>query len=501
MFASVVQALVEGTGVNRASVLIFDDTGVMRIRAAHGLSEAYKRAVDGHSPWSIDTVDPPPLLVADAATDPAIVGLREVCAEEHIGALAFLPLSGGGRLLGKFMLYSEAPTAWSEVDLEFAIAVANLLASFILRERAQERLLQARKMESLCLLAGDIAHDFNNMLTSMLGYVDLLRVESLRGTPAREYVEELRETVEQASDLTRQLLGFARPAALATELVDLPQLFTESGVTLQNLCGPRHTLRIEFMGTPGRVRAGRAQLLQVLTNLVTNARDAMPDGGPITVTVRHQPGGGVELQVSDQGVGMDDATRRIIFEPLFTTKKLGRGTGLGLATSYAIATSLGGDISVRSAPGAGSDFTLTLPPATVLDTGGKAASTPAVERGAAVLLVDDEAIVVRLLTRALEMAGYVVYAASNGREAVECLEHHPVDIVVSDVIMPVMDGVALASEVAHRWPNVPVLLVTGYVEDARELPTGVPVLAKPFKPRELCYQIDSLLGARGPRRV
>ncbi len=497
MFASVAQALVEGTGVTRASVLTFDDAGVMRFRAAHGLSEEYQRAVDGHSPWSIDTIDPPPLLVEDADTDPHTAGLREVFTAEHIRALAFLPLSGDGRLLGKFMLYSEVPTRWLEVDLEFARAAADLLAAFLLRERALDRLAQARKMESLGLLAGGIAHDFNNMLTSMLGYVDLLRVESIRGTPAREYVEELRGVVEQASDLTRQLLGFARPHSGASDTVELGQLLEDLRPGLQNLAGARHPLKVEVVGVPAAVRAGRTQLQQVLTNLVTNARDAMPDGGAIVMAVRQTRHGVVELRVSDTGIGMDDATRRRVFEPLFTTKRLGRGTGLGLATCYAIITSLGGDIAVRSVPGKGSDFILTLTAA-----GGDASHAahagfiPAVERGAAVLLVDDQEMVLRPLIRALEMAGYVVHSAGGGAAAVEWLENHPVDLVVSDVIMPGMDGLELTAEVQRRWPAVPVILMTGYVEAARQLPQGVPVLLKPFKPRELCYQIDVMLASR-----
>ena len=499
MFASVIAALLQGTGVERASVLTFDDNGVMRFRAAHGLSDAYKTAVDGHSPWSVDTVNPPPLLVSDVATDPAADGLREVFAAEGIAALAFLPLSGDGHLLGKFMLYSAQPTTWADVDLEFAGAVADLLTSFIMREQAQDRLLHARKMESLGLLAGGIAHDFNNMLTSMMGYVDLARVETMRGTPAREYIDELRTTVEQAADLTRQLLGFARPLTLSSELLDIRRLLDDARPSLQNLCGPLHPLRIDVEGAPVPVRAGRTQLQQVLTNLVANARDAMPAGGTIAIRARAGRAGMVDVMVSDTGVGMDSTTRRRIFEPLFTTKRLGRGTGLGLATCYAIVTSLGGDITVRSTPGKGSDFIVSLPAGALAAANEPAASRVVVEHGAAVLLVDDESSVLRPLVRALEMSGYVVHTASNGREALDWLDAHEVDIVVSDVIMPVMDGLTLVGETRRRWPEVPVMLITGYVDGARELPSDVPVLLKPFKPRELCGHIDRLLDGRPGR--
>ena len=496
MFANVVEALVQGAGVTRAAVLTFDDTGVMRFRAAHGLSQEYQARVDGHSPWSSDTVNPPALLINDAASDPAVASLREILAAERIGALAFLPLSGGGHLLGKFMLYSEQPTEWQDVDLEFARAAADLLSSFLLRERAHDHLQQARKMESLGLLAGGIAHDFNNMLTSMLGYVDLLRVESVRGTPARDYVEELRVVVEQASDLTRQLLGFARPQVPSTSVVDLRQLLEDARPALQHACGPRHVLRIDVIGAPAPVRAGRSQLLQLLTNLVTNARDAMPAGGQASLTLRPGQAGMVELEVSDTGIGIDEVTRRRIFEPLFTTKTMGRGTGLGLATCYAIATSLGGDIRVRSAVGKGSDFTVALPAATAPAVLQPAPS--AVEHGPNVLLVDDQEYVLRPLIRALEMAGYTVHAAGNGRQALAMLDEQPFDIVVSDVIMPEMDGVELEAEVRRRKPGLPMILMTGYVEAARELPPGVPVLLKPFKARELCLRIDQLLAQARP---
>ena len=491
MFASVVDALVQGAGVTRAAVLTFDDSGVMRFRAAHGLSPEYQSRVDGHSPWSADTVNPPALLINDAASDPAVASLREILAAERIGALAFLPLSGGGRLLGKFMLYSEQQTEWQEVDLEFARAAADLLASFLMRERTHEHLQQARKMESLGLLAGGIAHDFNNMLTSMLGYVDLLRVESVRGTPARDYVEELRVVVEQASDLTRQLLGFARPQLPSTAVVDLRQFIEDARPALQHACGPRHVLRIDIVGAPAPVRAGQSQLLQLLTNLVTNARDAMPAGGQAVLTLRPGQPGMVEIEVSDTGIGMDEGTRRRIFEPLFTTKMMGRGTGLGLATCYAVVTSLGGDIRVRSAVGRGSDFTVTLPAAIAPAVPQPAQS--AVEPGHRVLLVDDQEYVLRPLIRSLEMAGYAVHSAGNGRQALALLDELDVDVVVSDVIMPEMDGVELAAEVRRRQPTLPVILMTGYVEAARELPPGVPVLLKPFKARELCLRIDQLV--------
>jgi len=500
MFQSVVEALVAGTGLSRVSVLTFDDAGVMRFRAAHGLSREYQQAVEGHSPWSIGTRDPVAILVDDAMNHESTASLRDVLAAEGIGGLAFLPLCGDGLLLGKFMLYSEGVIRWDEVDLAFAGAAADLLASFLMRAQALDRLRQAQKMESLGLLAGGIAHDFNNLLTSILGHVDLLRTETLRGTPAQEHADRLREIVEQAADMTRQLLGFARPHGVPSELVNLCDLLNDALPGFQNLCGPSHQLRVDCGDTTAVVAASRAQLHQLLLNLVTNARDAMPDGGSLVFAVR--PGrrdGLVSLWVTDTGVGMDDATRARIFEPLFTTKMLGRGTGLGLATCYAIVTRLGGEIAVRSAPGRGSEFVITLPLAPIDLSQVVAQATASAPSGPTVLLVDDQAYVLEPIVRSFERAGYQALTANNGRVALEVLQRHAVDVIVSDVIMPEMDGVELVEHVLARWPSIPVMFITGYVDDARDLPKGVPVLLKPFNPRELIFQVDRLLSAARTR--
>ena len=494
MFDSVVQALVEATGLRRASVLTFDEAGVMRFRASRGLSAGYRAAVDGHSPWTADTVDAQPILVADVAQDPSLASLLPVFASEEIRALAFLPLHGGGRLLGKFMLYSGAPMDWSSRDLGFAGAAADLLASFLLRELAQGRLLQARKMESLGLLAGGIAHDFNNLLTSILGYVDMIRHDTLRGTPARTYADELLQAVEQAGELTRQLLGFARPQPVAKEAIDLGAFVAEAKGPLHRLCGPRHALQLRFGEGLQLVHANRAQLHQLLWNLVTNARDAMPEGGEIQVAVRRSRlPNCVELEVRDAGVGMDEAVRRRVFEPLFTTKVVGRGTGLGLATCYAIVTSLGGDISVRSSPGHGSTFVVALPSA---GSATVPAAPPEVFVGT-VLLVDDQEHVLRALQRSLQAARYRVLTAVDGQQALDVLGRDVVDIVVSDVVMPVLSGVELAERVHRRWPGLPLLLITGFVDEHHELPAHLPVLGKPFLPRELLQRIETLLPRGG----
>jgi signal transduction histidine kinase/CheY-like chemotaxis protein len=508
MFDAVVGALVAVTGFERASALAFDGAGVMRFRAAHGLSEHYRRAVDGHSPWTPDTVDAVPILVDDVRLAPDLEALQPVFAAENIRALAFLPLVGGGRLLGKFMLYADRPIVWREVELGFARAAADLLASFLLREAAQERLLQVRKMESLGVLAGGIAHDFNNLLTSVLGYLDLLRGETVRGTPARVYVEELLQTSERAAELTKQLLGFARPQTGQRERVDLGAFLRESEPSLRRLCPPPHTLQIELDPVVPSVFADRGQLQWVVTNLVLHARAAMPDGGP--VRIHAGPGRGAasaQFAVVDQGSGLDEARRGRLFEPLFAPQADGHGTGLGLATSYAIVTNLGGDIAVRSAPGRGTAFVVALP-AVEAETEGAAnerrqqPSAPASAApsrstaGATVLLVDDQEFVLRMLARTLVASGYRVLTARNGKEALAVLAGEAVDVVATDAMMPELGGVELVQILQQQRPALPVLLMSGFVDEPLHVPGGISVLHKPFLPRELAHRLQDLLRGR-----
>lgn len=498
MFESVVKALVATTGFTRAAALAFDGAGVMRFRAAHGLSAEYRAAVDGHSPWQAEAGCPEPILVDDVRTAPELAALRPVFERENVRSLAFLPLCGDGRLLGKFMLYSATTTDWRSVDLGFATAAADLLASFLLREAAQERLQQAQRMESLGLLAGGIAHDFNNMLTSILGYGDLIRAETLRGTPARTYVDELLRTVEQAAERTRQLLGFARPQLGGRERVDLAAFVGELLPSLMRAAEPRHSLRVHAPATLPPVFANRAQLQQMLWILVQNARDAMPDGGVVDVMVGARRDAMVELVVRDHGRGLDDATRRRLFEPAFGNRGEATGIGLGLPTCYAIVQSLGGDIAVRSSPGRGTSFVVALPVHAESTAPAAAAGAVTAERATrgTVLLVEDQEHVMGALVRQLTGLGYRVRTAVDGRQALALLAGEAVDVVVSDVVMPELGGIELARMLRARTPPVPVLLMTGFVDEPQSVPPGVPVLTKPFLPRELAAQLQQLLPAR-----
>jgi signal transduction histidine kinase len=493
MFDAVVTALVAVTGCERAAALAFDGAGVMRFRAERGLSVRYQQAVEGHSPWTADSRGAEAILVDDVLAADQLAALQPVLAAENIRALAFLPLQAGGRLLGKFMLYADRPLDWRTVDLRFAAAAGDLLASFLLREEAQERLLRARKMESLGLLAGGIAHDFNNLLTAVLGHVDLLRAETLRGTPARGHVDQLLAVAERAAELTRQLLGFARPQAVEREIVDVGAFLAEAEPSLGRCCAPSHQLQIDLAPALPGVLTDRALLQQVLLLLLQNAKAAMQDGG--TIRVRASAGSSpdvVELAVIDRGVGMDEAVRRRLFEPMFSTSLDGRDTGLGLATCYAIVRGLGGDIAVRSAPGAGSTFLIGLPVASAAAAPAPVAAEVPV-MATTVLLVDDQEVVARALQSSLLRGGFRVLLAGDGRQALAVLQHEAVDAVVTDAVMPGMGGVELVQRLRQLRPELPVLLISGFVDEPLDLPRGIPLLHKPFLPRELVHRLRQML--------
>lgn len=501
MFERVVDALVSVVRVDRAAVLTLDDDGVMRFRATRGLSAPYRARAEGHSPWSSESAQVAPVLVDDVAADADLAPMRPVLAAEGLAAVAFLPLIGGGRLLGKFVLYAGEPTVWRERDLDFAYAAADLLASFLLREAIQARLLQARKMESLGFLAGGIAHDFNNLLTSIFGYVELRRAEV--SSTGGAYLDELRATANRAAELTRQLLGFARQQPGGDEWLDLAVFVGELRTLLQQLCSDCCRVEFELPVGLGLVHASRSQLLQVVLNLVANARDAMPDGGVVRIAVQAGAAAGeVRLVVSDTGVGMSERVRQRIFEPLFTTKGPGEGTGLGLPTCLAIVSSIGGDIAVQSSPGRGSRFVVALPckgtpepgPASEKTSSPKTPSPKAPVRGnTTVLLVDDQPALARVLAKSLTGMGYEVVTAEDGAAALKVLAEREVDVVVSDVVMPRMGGAELAAEMKRSRPGTPLLFMTGFVETPYELPAEVPLLRKPFAPQQLGNQIAQLL--------
>ncbi len=380
----------------------------------------------------------------------------------------------------------------------------------------EEQFRQSQKMEAVGQLAGGIAHDFNNLLTAILGNTQLLLRELPPGDAKRGDVEEIRKASERAASLTRQLLAYSRRQMLQPEVLDLNGVVAEMDKMLRRLIGEHIALVTVLAPDLGRVRADPNQLEQVIVNLAVNARDAMPDGGKLTIETANVdldetyaqthlgsvPGPYAMLAVTDSGVGMDAGVRAHLFEPFFTTKEVGRGTGLGLATVYGIVKQSGGYISVYSEVGRGSSFKIYLP--RIATPSGTPASPhrgrPA--RGTeTVLVVEDEPAVLTLSRRALEAQGYIVLTASDAAAALRVVERHggTIHLLVTDVVMPGKSGRELADKLAAQRPGIRVLYMSGYPGDAvvahGSLPAGSAFLQKPFSPDSLARKVRDVLDA------
>ena len=384
------------------------------------------------------------------------------------------------------------------------------------QRQLEEQFRQSQKMEAVGQLAGGIAHDFNNLLTAILGNTQLLLRDLPPGDAKRGDVEEIRKASERAASLTRQLLAYSRRQMLQPEVLNLNGVVAEMDKMLRRLIGEHIVLVTVLAPDLGHVRADPNQLEQVIVNLAVNARDAMAQGGTLTIETANVdldatyaqthlgsvPGPHTMLAVTDTGVGMDAGVRAHLFEPFFTTKEVGRGTGLGLATVYGIVKQSDGYISVYSEVGRGSSFKIYLPRiATPSDAPvGPQRGRPA--RGnETVLVVEDEPAVLTLSRRALETQGYVVLAASDATAALRIVERHggTIHLLVTDVVMPGLSGRELADKLAAQRPGIRVLYMSGYPGDAvvehGSLPAGSAFLQKPFSPDSLARKVRDVLDA------
>ena len=381
-------------------------------------------------------------------------------------------------------------------------------------ESAQQQLLQARKLEAIGRLAGGVAHDFNNLLTVIKNHVEFLREKFKPGTEELEDVQAIGEAAERATRITRQLLAFGRRNEGHPEVLDLNRIATELTRGIGRLVGEHVTIELALEPGAARVRADRGQLEQVLLNLLVNARDAMPDGGKVTLSTRHvtdddlrdtdlprAPEQFMALVVADTGCGMDEATRARLFEPFFTTKEPGQGTGLGLATVYGIVEKHGGHISVVSKPGEGTTFVILLPTAGKSSAKMPAVRPPDADPAAAhkgtILLVEDDAGLRRAALRTLTSRGYKVTEARDGIEALAIFAEHEgvIDLVVTDVVMPRMTGPKLIAELRARGVTVKAIYCSGYtfdMLDPRALDDGS-FLSKPFSPDDLLNAVRTAL--------
>jgi PAS domain S-box-containing protein len=365
--------------------------------------------------------------------------------------------------------------------------------------RREDELRQAQKMEAVGQLAAGIAHDFNNLLTVISGYCALLLDSFGSDSPWRGALAEMSRATDRAADLTRQLLAFGRKQLLQPKVLDLNQVVLDGLALLRRLIRENIELVTDLSPAPLLTKVDRGQLEQVIVNLVLNARDAMPDGGRLRLATGLLAGR-ARLVVADTGCGMDPRTRARIWEPFFTTKEVGKGTGLGLASVYGIVKQSGGDIEVQSELGRGSTFTITLPLTAEAAPGPAPGALPELPRGTeTVLLVEDDDAVRALAAKLLRTVGYTVLEARHGVEALDVVGRHsgPIHLLVTDLVMPQMSGRALADVIRSARPDLPVLFITGYNEDALLRP-GDPraernVLPKPFSPKALAAMVREIL--------
>ena len=377
---------------------------------------------------------------------------------------------------------------------------AELMTEVAARERAQERLVQSQKMETIGQLTGGVAHDFNNLLMAVMGNLDLLRRRLPDDARAQRLIAGALQGAQRGAALTQRMLAFARQQELKTSSVDLGELLYGMRDLLNRSLGPQIELTLDTPWglPPAQVDANQIEL--AVLNLAINARDAMPSGGHIRIALRHDDTAGAPgwllLSVNDNGTGMDEETLTKAIEPFFSTKPVGKGTGLGLSMVHGLAVQLGGRLNLVSEFGNGTTATLRLPVAAQAAAGApvpeKAADLPA--REATILVVDDDPLIASSTTNMLEDLGHTVIEANSAKRALEILDGgQTVDLLITDHAMPEMTGIELAEVAQARWPNLPILLATGFAD----LPAGqslrIPRLSKPYLQSQLQTQIDRLL--------
>jgi signal transduction histidine kinase/CheY-like chemotaxis protein len=401
-----------------------------------------------------------------------------------------------------------------ERTAELAQANEALREEIALSRRLEEQFRQAQKMEAIGTLAGGVAHDFNNLLTVITGYSSMLMESPHVSDDSRPFLDQISIAADRATMLTRQLLAFSRQQVLEPRVLDLNEVVSETGRMLSRMIGEDIELHTQFEPVLGRVKVDPGQVSQVIMNLAINARDAMPQGGKLTIETANveldashaqgymdlTPGHYVMLAVSDTGCGMSQEVRARIFEPFFTTKERGKGAGLGLATVFGIIKQSNGHVHVYSEPGVGTVFKVYLP----LIEEDIPAMRPNLGQAApggneTILLVEDEEAVRDLTVLALQMFGYSVLSASLGREAIQVCERHagPIHLLISDVIMPEMGGRRVADAILELRPTIKVLFLSGYTDDAVVrhgiLYDEVAFLQKPFTPHALARKVCEVL--------
>lgn len=429
--------------------------------------------------------------------------------EAHYHGFANFLATGEGPILGKRLELSALRADGSEFPVELAITKVTsdgpTLFTGYLRDLSEQRQLEqqlrhAQRMETVGRLAGGVAHEFNNILQAITSYSELASAQVGPGQPElRHSIDQVSAAASLAAALTRKLLAFSHQQVVQPRVVDLSAMVEELAAMLRPLLGERIELILDLEPAGASVEADPGQLEQVVMNLVINARDAMPSGGHVTLTVATlevaepngsrlvPPGPYVQLAVSDTGTGMDEATISRAFDPFFTTKEVGEGTGLGLATVHGIVTQSGGDCQITSVLGEGTTFRIYFPRADAVTQEPTPDRSPQGARGnETILLVEDLDAVRGVLRRILERKGFEVITAASGADAMESARalETPVDLLVTDMVMPGMNGRDLSRELVALYPGLRVLYMSGHTQDAalhEEAEAGrVHFLQKPF---------------------
>ncbi len=512
------------------SILLLDEDGIhLRHGAAPSLPEDYNRAIDGvaigENVGSCGTAAyrKEPVLVSDIASDPLWIDYQELALKHGLKACWSTPIKDANdRISGTFAMYYREPRLPEPFDFKLIERATHQAKIVIERKQAQAQqaaleaqLYEAQKMESIGRLAGGVAHDFNNMLGVILGHTELALSETDPTLALRADLEEIQKAAQRSANLTRQLLAFARKQAIAPQILDLNQTVAGMLTMLERMIGEN----IDLVWLPAAdlwpVKIDPIQISQILVNLCVNARDAVSDVGQIMIATSNEivdaahsadhperlSGAYVLLAVHDTGSGMDAQIQAHIFEPFFTTKAIGRGTGLGLAIVYGIVTQNHGFIICTSDPGHGTTFAIYLPQHTApaRRDSDRHATIPHQGGRETILFVDDEPAILKLGTTMLTRLGYHVLAAATPSAAMaraETQQGH-IDLLITDVVMPKMNGRDLAAALATRFPHLRCLFMSGYTADIIAhhgvLAEGIAFLQKPFSMKDLADMVRAVL--------
>lgn len=523
------EAIVKDLGAAFARIWTLNkEENVLELQASAGMythtDGPHARVPVGSYKIGLIAAERQPHITNEVQTDPRVSD-KEWAKREGMISFAGYPLIVEDRLVGVMAMFARRELA--DETLDALASVAATISQGIVRKRAEEalqareeQLRQSQKLEAVGQLAGGVAHDFNNLLTVITGYSDLTLRALGKGEPLRFNIEEIKKAGERAASLTRQLLAFSRKQVLQPRVLKLNAIVADIDKMLRRLIGEDIDLLTVLEPSLGQIKADPGQIEQVILNLAVNARDAMPQGGKLTIETSNvylddkyarqhmaiRPGNFVMLAVSDTGTGMDAETQAHMFEPFFTTKVQGKGTGLGLSTVYGIVKQSEGNIWVYSELGKGTTFKVYLrrvDDAVQIDAVSESLGKLPQGRET-VLLTEDEEPVRHLAKVILEMNGYQVLEAASGDEALSIYKEHTgrIDLIVTDVVMPKMSGPELAQSLTTLCPGIKVLYLSGYTDDAVVrhglLDRGMAFLQKPFTPEALVRKVREVLDATSP---